>query len=305
MDWFVFAFLSAVLLSFYQILRKKALKFETVMDYLALYSLLCFLMLLPFVSKVNFDLSLFAFVMIFLKSVVACLGFIFTTKAYKSFPVSTVAPLLLLTPLVFLGISSFYLKEPVKMIHLLGIFLLIFGTYILELDHTNSGKGFRNRAKHLLSPLQVFKKGYFHYIIFAVIFFSISITFDKVMLNPEIIGLNMAGLAPFTLMFFFRFFAVIIFVSVLFFIHGSISEMWQGFGKSYYWIIFAAIAFNLADLFYYNAMSIAFAALVIPVKRLSVLFTTLIGGELFHESNIIPKSMATAIMIGGVAIICL
>jgi drug/metabolite transporter (DMT)-like permease len=51
------------------------------------------------------------------------------------------------------------------------------------------------------------------------------------------------------------------------------------------------------------AVSLAAVGLVTAVKRSSSLFTTLIGGEIFHEKELIKKSVACLIMILGVFLI--
>jgi uncharacterized membrane protein len=44
-------------------------------------------------------------------------------------------------------------------------------------------------------------------------------------------------------------------------------------------------------------------SLVIPIKRLSALFSTVIGGELFHEKYLLRKSIACVVMIIGAVLI--
>ncbi|MCK5025846.1 MAG: EamA family transporter [Nanoarchaeota archaeon] len=303
MNWFMFAFMAAIFMAAYHIIRQKALSKEHVMEYLTIYSIFCFILLLPFVSQVDFSQPILMWILIFFKSLVACLGFVFISKAYKHMGVSLVAPLALLTPLFFLLISVFFLREDLKAIHFGGISLLLIGTYILEIDHSQAGPGFKNKLQHLLSPFQVFRGKYYHYILLATFFFSLTITFDKIILVPDVIGLDIQAVDSMTMLFLFRMFAVLIFFTILSFSYDGYKGVIHGVKNAWGWIALAALVFNISDYFYFNAMTLAFAALVVSVKRLSAFFTTLVGGEIFHEKNLLHKSVASLVMIGGVVLL--
>ncbi|MBS3144558.1 hypothetical protein J4208_03150, partial [Candidatus Woesearchaeota archaeon] len=47
------------------------------------------------------------------------------------------------------------------------------------------------------------------------------------------------------------------------------------------------------------AMPLTLLSLAIPLRRLSTLFVTVIGGELFHENNLLKKTLACIIMLLG------
>ena len=57
--------------------------------------------------------------------------------------------------------------------------------------------------------------------------------------------------------------------------------------------------------FYYTAIAIpgALISLVIPIRRMSALFSTIIGGSIFHEDHHLQKIGASAVMIAGALII--
>ena len=62
------------------------------------------------------------------------------------------------------------------------------------------------------------------------------------------------------------------------------------------------VAFRLTQVL---AMSMAFVSLVIPIKRMSSLFATFIGGELFHEKAVLQRSVACIILIIGASLLIL
>ena len=53
------------------------------------------------------------------------------------------------------------------------------------------------------------------------------------------------------------------------------------------------------------ALALAATGLVVAVKRSAVLFTTVIGGELFRDDHLLRKSVACAVMISGVYLLAL
>ena len=54
-----------------------------------------------------------------------------------------------------------------------------------------------------------------------------------------------------------------------------------------------------------QAAALAAIGLVIAIKRSSALFTTIVGGEIFRERDLIRKTIACSIMIGGVYLIAM
>jgi len=305
MDWIIAALLSAVFISAYNIIRKKTLAKEHALEYLAVYSFFCFLLVLPFMPKINFALPLSIWILILFKSIITSTGFYMMTKAIRHIELSSVAPLALLTPLFLVFISYFYLNEPLTQNHFFGIILIVLGAYVLEMDHHKAGKSIKDKLKHLASPFMVFKHNYYHYVLFGTILFAFSVTFDKIILDPKVINLSLPAVSPLTFLFLFRLFTTIIFFSLLSFEYDGLHGVAHGIKNAGGLIFFAALAFNLGDFFYYNALTIGLAALVLPIKRLSTLFTTFIGGEILHEKNILPKSVASVIMIAGVVVLSL
>jgi len=52
-----------------------------------------------------------------------------------------------------------------------------------------------------------------------------------------------------------------------------------------------------------RTVALAKVAIVTSIKRLSVLFTVIVGEELFHEKNLLRKSIACVIMLVGTLLI--
>ena len=72
------------------------------------------------------------------------------------------------------------------------------------------------------------------------------------------------------------------------------------------WVIIPASFFSTLHGFltlFAISVPAANVGLVIVIKRTSIFFETLIGGQLFHDSNLLIKSIASIIMLFGIYLI--
>ena len=67
----------------------------------------------------------------------------------------------------------------------------------------------------------------------------------------------------------------------------------------------ASLFWIVSDLLHLYAISIptVVVSLVMPVKRISNLFTVILGGNIFNEKNLIMKSAACIVMLAGLFVI--
>jgi uncharacterized membrane protein len=143
----------------------------------------------------------------------------------------------------------------------------------------------------------MWKSKYFHFILFAVIFFSFSALLDRIVLLKYSTPLRFLAL-------------VWIFVAINFLIIHSIKyDGWKGvvhtFKRTRWFVVLAGVFAFLSTLFYYQAAAVAFIALVVPVKRTSTLIATIIGGELFHDKHLLHKIIACIVMVAGAVLVIL
>jgi len=289
MNWYILALISAVFATGMMIFRKKGLIQVHSTQFAATRSLvaaICGLAILPFIVR---DYSWSELGMIYIVALLSTAGILFAAKAIKHMEISAYAPLQNLVPAFLVLWAFIFISEKLNKLHLLGVAMLIIGTYVLEMD---------GKFHHMWKPIHTMVKSkYFHYAIFAVIFFSFSALFDKIVL------LNFS--TP------IKFLAVVwSFVAINMFIFHSAKyrgykEIIHTFKKTKQNVIFAGAFAFLATYFYYLAASVAFIALVVPIKRLETLLITLIGGELFHDKHLLHKVIACAIMVLGAIIIIL
>ena len=70
------------------------------------------------------------------------------------------------------------------------------------------------------------------------------------------------------------------------------------------WLFLTAFFAVIGYMSFYKAVSMQLISLVYPLLKINSLFSTIIGGELFHEHKLVLKSIATVIMlIGGYLIV--
>jgi drug/metabolite transporter (DMT)-like permease len=96
-----------------------------------------------------------------------------------------------------------------------------------------------------------------------------------------------------------------IFISINFFIlisifHNGLKGVRNGLAKAGWLILIVSVLTVTHRLLYLEALADTNIGLVSSVKRLSVLFTVILGGAIFHESNIKRKLFAVIVMLFGV-----
>jgi len=204
--------------------------------------------------------------------------------AIKNMQISGALPLMVLTPGVVAIFSYFLLGEAIQSLELLGMLLLLVGTYILEIKHSND----------LLSPIKTFMKSdYHHYIVYAILLFTFSSIIDKVLLRNY-------KLAPIAFVLFQQIFLLMNFIIIIFFKHRNILQILKSVNRNtILWIVLISVATLGYRYTQLEAVKIAPVALVLSVKRTSVFFASVIGGKLFSEHNLLKKGIAIIIMLFG------
>jgi len=104
-----------------------------------------------------------------------------------------------------------------------------------------------------------------------------------------------------------HFFIAINFIIMILLFHDGFEGIGKGIKHNWKWVFVVAVLVVGARLAQQYAVSLpgVLISLVVPIKRLSALFATIIGGELFHEKHILRKSIACVIMIIGAVLIIL
>ncbi|MCF8262812.1 MAG: EamA family transporter [Melioribacteraceae bacterium] len=290
MEWIIFASFSALFSAAAAISEKRVLFNLSALQFSFLVSLFNLLFSVPFLISVDFSkIESIGFLILFLKSFLGALSFLFVMLSIKNFEISKALPLLVLTP-GFTAIAAFlFLGESLSSLEILGMVLLLIGTYTIE----------KNTSSDLLAPLKIFiKSGKHHYIIIAILLFTVTSVLDKLLLLDF-------KFSPTSMMSVQHLFSAFIFLLIVLLKREKPANIFQSAFKENLikWLILISIFTIGYRLFQFEAVKLAPVALVLSVKRTSVFFATIIGGRIFREGDLMRKSIATIILLVGAILI--
>jgi uncharacterized membrane protein len=289
MNWFFIALISAVLSAASAISQKKVLFSLSALEFSFFVSLFNILLSIPFFFAFDIgSISSESIAILFIKSVMGALAFYNVMLALKNLDISGALPLLVLTPGLVALFAFLFGLELLSIIQISGMFLLLAGTYLLEMKPKQA----------LTEPFKIFSKSAnYHYIGFALILFTASSILDKVLLGKY-------KMPPNAFMGFQQVFYGIV-ISVIYLVSSKIKRNpLSSFDKKvWFWIILIAVLTAGYRYTQIKAIKIAPVSLVLSVKRISVFIAVVIGGKLFNEKNLFRKALATAIMVAGAIMI--
>ncbi len=286
MEWFFIAFASALLSAASTIFEKKLLFEMNAFSFSLLNSFFNLLFTIPFLFFSDFSsVTDKGLLILFLKTLLNSAAFYFVMLSLKNLELSKALPLLVLTPGLVAFFAFLFLSEPLTTNQLLGMGLLLLGTYILEMQ----------AKEDFLEPFKVFiKSKNYRYIITALLLFTVTTLLDKYILKDLVKN-------PKAFLVFQQLFTALIFLVAAFFIKGGAVKIIKETRSDWWkWIILVAVL--TVGYRYSQIEAIKYApavALVLSVKRISVFFASIIGGKIFNEQKLLQKAIATAILIGG------
>jgi len=285
MNWFLLASLSAVFSAVSTLFEKRSLFVMRALDFSFLVSIFGFLFSIPFFFQIDFgNLNTTSLAILFIKSILGALAFLSVMMSLKNLEISRALPLLALSPGVVALFAFLLLGEALSLKEILGILLLLVGTYILETKPVQT----------FFEPFHVFFKSKdYRYIILALLLFTATSIMDKLLLKQY-------KLPPIDFMAFQQFFFAIIFSVIFLFVVKRDGSEIKSIDKK---LLLFVIAVALLTVGYrytqIHAVKLAPVSLVLAVKRTSVFFAAIIGGKLFNEGNLVKKAIAAAIIVGG------
>lgn len=289
MTWFVLALISALLSAFAAITQKKVLFNLGALEFSFWLSIANLLFSIPFFFFIDYEtINTLNLSILFAKSAIGVAAFLCVMISLKNLEISNALPLLALTP-GFVAVFAFLiLGESLKSVEIIGLALLIVGTFILE----------SKNIKEFVLPFNVFLKSKYHrFVILALLLFTASSIMDKLLL----IKLN---LTPISITAFQHiYFAILFSIIYLFFQRkeekSPISIKKDNIG----WIALISILTIGYRYTQIVAVSLASVALVLAIKRTSVFWATIIGGKLFHDKDLLKRSIAAILILIGAILI--
>lgn len=287
MAWLILAFLSATLLGFYDVFKKKSLRENAVIPVLTLNTLFSSLIFLPFIilsakGHIPED-SLFythqygwaEHKYILLKSLIVLSSWLFAYFGLKHLPITIVGPINATRPIWVLvgGITLF--GERLNVWQWVGVIIAMIGLWMLSRSSKKEGIDFKHNK-------------WIVFVVLANVLGAISGLYDKfLMASPENGGVGLDKLAVQSWYTFYQFFMMF---AMLFLLWFPLRKETTPFRWDWC-IILISVFLSAADFAYFYALGLdgAMISIVSMVRRGSVLVSFLFGAMVFHEKNLKSK----------------
>jgi drug/metabolite transporter (DMT)-like permease len=290
MDWFLLAFISALFSAASAVSEKKALFSIDALSFSFLVALVTLVFSFPFFLTIHYeDINSVSLIILFGKAILTAAAFLYVMLSIKNLEISEALPLLAMTPALVAIAGNFLINDKLNLLEWFGIFLMVAGTYILEL---------KKNSKNFLEPFKsLFDCSKYSYILIALVLFTVTSLIDRMLLKDW-------NLPPYTFMAFQQLFFGIIFSILILFRYKDYSSPFKSLNKNMVYLILIVSVFTVIYRYtQIEATRLAPAALVVSVKRLSVLMAIIYGGKLFREDNLLRRVIAAAVILCGAAIL--
>lgn len=301
--WLLLAFLSAALLGFYDVFKKKALQGNAVLPVLFLNTLFASLIFLPFIlfSSVTHSLDNTIFYVgsgnwevhgfIFLKSLIVLSSWICGYFAMKHLPLTVVGPINATRPIMVLIGAMMVFSERLNLYQWIGVMLAITSFFLISRTGKKEGIDFKHNKWIIL-------------LILAALFGAVSGLYDKFLMasqNDGGLGLNKMMVQSWFNIYQCVFMGIVLLV------------LWYPTHRnttSFHWswsIIGISLSLCVADFLYFYALSLpgAMISIVSMVRRSSVLVSFTFGALIFHEKNLKGKTVDLALVLLGMVFLYL
>jgi len=278
--WLAFAFLSAVLLGFYDVSKKHSLRENAVIPVLFLNTLFCSLIFLPFAFNTPFggwEVQRY----ILLKSCIVLSSWLLGYIGIKHLPLTIVGPINATRPVMVLVGALLFFGERLNLLQWAGVLTAILSFFLLSRSGKKEGIDFRHNRWIFAT-------------IGAAILGAASGLYDKyLMASPSEGGL---GLPRLTVQCWFNFYqALMMGGMLLWWVKNNLPKGEAGIGLfRWRWsILLISIFLSVADYVYFYSLSLdgAMISIVSMVRRSSVLVSFMLGALLFHEKNLRSKAI--------------
>ncbi|MBP5375199.1 MAG: DMT family transporter [Bacteroidaceae bacterium] len=293
--WLILAFLSAFLLGFYDVFKKKSLRENAVIPVLTLNTLFSSLIFLPFIilsaqGHISED-SLFythqygwaEHKYILLKSLIVLASWLFAYFGLKHLPITIVGPINATRPvMVLIGAMTFF-SERLNLWQWMGVIIAMIGLYMLSRSSKKEGIDFKHNK-------------WIIFVVLANVLGAISGLYDKfLMASPENGGVGLDKLAVQSWYTFYQLFLMLAMLGLLWWPlrHETTPFRWD------WCIILISLFLSAADFAYFYALGLdgAMISIVSMVRRGSVVVSFLFGAMVFREKNLKSKVIDLALVL--------
>lgn len=278
-----------------EVMKKKALQKNSVIEVLFVYTLLSFVFVAPTAGQAMGLEGKWLF-WIAVKSFVIFIAWIVSFKAIEKMPISIYGVLDLSRVLFSTFLGVIILKEQMTIYRVIGLIFVLLGLIMLKYKKKEKVTGAKATvATVTLDTVKKTDSVAVIYVLFAVlscILNAVSGTMDKVL---------MKHMTTTQLQFWYMLFLVLYYL--IYVLVSKVKLNWKTLFKNY-WIIALSVLFVLADkaLFIANGIEESQVTVMTLIKQSGCIMTILGGKFVFHEKNIGYKLMCAGIVIVGIVI---
>lgn len=261
-----------------EIVKKKALEKNTVIEVLFFYTLISFLMVTPEAAQAR-GLSAMQLFWVAIKSFVIFIAWICSFIAISRLPISFYGILDLSRVLFATLLGVVVMRETMSPLQILGLVLVCTGLLLLK-QKKKSAQGEKVAPEYVLMAL------------LSCVLNAVSGLLDKILMKE---------MSSSQLQFWYMLFLVIYYA--LYLLVTRTRLRWKSVLKNY-WIWLLSLMFVLADyaLFVANGMEESRITIMTLLKQAGAIVTILGGKFIFHEKNILRKAVCAAVIIAGIVI---
>lgn len=299
--WLSFAFLSAVLLGFYDSCKKQALGGNAVIPVLFLNTLFCSLIFVPFIvlsyCSPVLDDSIFKVAdyggwvvqkWILLKSVIVLSSWTLGYYGMKHLPLTIVGPINATRPVLVLLGAMLIFGEKLNCLQWTGVLLAVVSFFMLSRSGKKEGIDFEHNV-------------WIYAVVGAAILGAVSGLYDKFLMNP-----NGLALDKMTVQSWYNIYQCGMMGVMMMLIWYPNRRKTTPFRWKWS-IIFISIFLSVADFVYLYALSMpgAMISIVSMVRRGSVIVSFLFAALVFKEKNLRSKALDLALVLLGMVFLYL
>ena len=293
--WLFLAFLSAFLLGFYDVFKKKSLSGNAVIPVLLLNTIFSSLIFLPFIILSTtgnitpgtlFHVPTYGWSehkFILLKSVTVLSSWIFGYFGIKHLPITIVGPINATRPVMVLVGALTFFHEHLTFFQWVGVLTAIVGLYLLSRTSKKEGINFKHDK-------------WIYFVVLANILGAISGLYDKYLMASPLNG--GVGLDKLAVQSWYNIFQAFMMLAVLMLLWWPTRHRTTPF----HWtpsIILISIFLSAADFLYFYSLSIpgAMISVVSMIRRASVIVSFFCGALIFKENNLKVKAIELSLVI--------
>ena len=278
--WLALAFLSALLLGFYDVSKKYSLRNNAVIPILFLNRLFCSIIFLPFAFQTPFggwEVQRY----ILLKACIVLSSWLLGYIGIKNLPITIVGPINATRPVMVLVGALIIFGERLNPMQWAGVLLAILSFFLLSRSGKKEGIDFKHNRWILCT-------------VGAAVLGAISGLYDKYLMATE----SGLGLPRLTVQCWYNFYQCIMMGAMLLLLWWPKRKESTPF-KWRWNIMLISVFLSVADYVYFYSLSLdgALISVVSMVRRSSVLVSFMLGALLFHEKNLRSKAIDLALVL--------